>query len=69
MKVKTRRVGNSTVVSIPKKFKVDTGKEYEVLLDEKGRIIYQPVHNDILTSELTPDNVENVKKYIEKIMK
>ncbi|MGR8823742.1 type II toxin-antitoxin system PemI/MazE family antitoxin [Leuconostoc citreum] len=43
MKVKTRTVGHSTVVSVPKSFGIETGKEYSVAIDQLGTITFEPV--------------------------
>jgi hypothetical protein len=43
MKVKTRAVGHSIVVSVPKSFGIETGKEYSVAIDDLGTITFEPI--------------------------
>ncbi|MDR1473557.1 MAG: AbrB family transcriptional regulator [Lactobacillales bacterium] len=47
MVVKTRKQGNSVVLSVPKEIKVDLNKEFEVFQEEDGAIIFLPVHKNI----------------------
>lgn len=45
MRVKARKVGNSVVVTIPKKFKVAVGQLFIVRLleDSGGKILFTPI--------------------------
>ncbi|MDV8928597.1 hypothetical protein BMS97_10015 [Leuconostoc mesenteroides subsp. mesenteroides] len=60
MKVKAREVGHSTVVSVPKSFGIETGKEYTVAIDNLGTITFEPIDVNpfaqMATGELYQDN-------------
>jgi hypothetical protein len=43
MVVKSRRVGKSVVITIPKGFNVPENKEYEPTVDDKGVLMFKPV--------------------------
>ncbi|KRK89505.1 type II toxin-antitoxin system PemI/MazE family antitoxin [Lentilactobacillus sunkii] len=47
MNVKTRKQGNSLVITIPSEFKIDENVEYTPVKDENGVISFVPVHHNI----------------------
>lgn len=41
--VKTRKQGNSVMITIPKEFNIPVGKDYEPVLSATGEIIFKPI--------------------------
>lgn len=46
--VKTRRVGNSTTITIPKEFDIPTGTEYSVYKGSDGTLLLSPSKENLL---------------------
>ncbi|MDA5386705.1 type II toxin-antitoxin system PemI/MazE family antitoxin [Loigolactobacillus backii] len=46
MTIKARKVGNLTVLTIPKEFNVKKGTEFEVKQRNDGSIIFKPKHRN-----------------------
>ncbi|GEP72750.1 hypothetical protein LRA02_16180 [Lentilactobacillus rapi] len=53
MIVKTRKQGNSLMITIPAEFKIDENVEFTPIKDENGVISFVPVHRNIF--EQNPD--------------
>ncbi|WP_063558338.1 type II toxin-antitoxin system PemI/MazE family antitoxin [Lacticaseibacillus paracasei] len=51
MTVKTRRQGNSIMVTIPASFNIGENVEYQPIIDENGVISLLPVKHNIFKSE------------------
>lgn len=49
MTVKTRKQGNSVMITVPANFKVKENTEYTPVLDENGVISFIPVHENIFS--------------------
>ncbi|MFD1550135.1 type II toxin-antitoxin system PemI/MazE family antitoxin [Levilactobacillus fuyuanensis] len=49
MTVKTRKQGNSLMITIPADFKVDENVEYKPVLDDNGILSFVPVHQNIFS--------------------
>lgn len=47
MLVKSRRVGKSVVITIPKAFNVQENQKYEPMVDDKGILMFKPVQQII----------------------
>lgn len=74
MTVKTRKQGNSIMVTIPAEFNVGINVEYEPIIDENGVISFMPVRSNLfkqnpdynlrkaINDEKLPDNGESVGK-------
>ena len=72
MAVKTRKQGDSVIITIPKDFNIPTGKEYEANLTANGEIIFTPKAKD--TAHFVSDrevfkNVDNLFKEYDGIFK
>ncbi|KRN81599.1 type II toxin-antitoxin system PemI/MazE family antitoxin [Ligilactobacillus acidipiscis] len=47
MTVKTRKQGNSVMITVPANFKIKENTEYQPIMDENGIISFVPVHQNI----------------------
>lgn len=66
--VKTRKVGNSVTITIPKEFDVPTGQEYKVYKTSDGTLLLSPSQDNLLegaTDKLVQDTL--IKKLSETI--
>ena len=68
MVVKTRKQGDSVMITIPKDFNIPTGKEYEANLTANGEIIFTPKAKDTAHREVFK-NVDNLFKEYDGIFK
>lgn len=55
MVVKTRKQGNSLMITVPASFKVGENAEYKPTIDENGVISYIPVHKNIFAQHPEQD--------------
>jgi antitoxin component of MazEF toxin-antitoxin module len=55
MTVKTRRQGNSIMITIPASFNIQENIEYQPIIDENGVISLMPVRHNIFKDNLTYD--------------
>ncbi|MFT8424286.1 MAG: AbrB family transcriptional regulator [Liquorilactobacillus sp.] len=74
MTVKTRKQGNSIMVTIPAEFNIGVNAEYEPIIDENGVISFMPVRSNLfkqnpdydlrkaINDEKIPDNGNLVGK-------
>ncbi|MDN2454358.1 AbrB family transcriptional regulator [Lactobacillus sp. UCMA15818] len=74
MTVKTRKQGNSIMVTIPAEFNIGVNAEYEPIIDENGVISFMPVRSNLfkqnpdydlrkaINDEKIPDNGKLVGK-------
>ncbi|SUN35545.1 toxin-antitoxin system, antitoxin component,AbrB family [Streptococcus downei MFe28] len=72
MTVKTRKQGNSIMITIPKDFNIPTGKEYEANLTVNGEIVFTPKEDE--TAHFVSDieafkNVDKILKEYDGIFK
>ncbi|MFC6253147.1 hypothetical protein ACFP1H_00775 [Secundilactobacillus hailunensis] len=51
MKVKSRKVGNATVLTIPAELKVAQNIEFEPYVDAEGNVIFKKVNQQLTSSE------------------
>ncbi|GAA5351116.1 type II toxin-antitoxin system PemI/MazE family antitoxin [Streptococcus uberis] len=63
MIVKTRKQGNSLMITIPSHFNIPTGKEYDVNLSKTGEIIFTP--KESITVEFSTD--KELNSYVDDI--
>ncbi|MFD1470893.1 type II toxin-antitoxin system PemI/MazE family antitoxin [Companilactobacillus mishanensis] len=47
MTVKTRKQGNSLMITIPASFNVKENEEYKPMIDENGILSFIPVHENV----------------------
>lgn len=47
MSVKTRKQGNSLMITVPADFKIKENMEYEPVLEDNGVLAFIPVHHNI----------------------
>ncbi|HBF74648.1 MAG TPA: hypothetical protein DDW71_05260 [Lactobacillus sp.] len=59
MKVKSRKVGNAMVLTIPADLKVPQNTEFEPYVDEAGNVIFKKVN-----SQLSADEVEDIHAFM-----
>lgn len=60
LSVKTRKVGNSVSLSIPKQLNIEVGKEYVVYQSKNGGLIFSPkLQNPFLSKTPYEDSVED----------
>ncbi len=63
--MKTRKQGNSLVISIPSKFKINEGVEYMAMKQNDGSLIFTPKSENIFTSDKYSDiNLRPEKDYL-----
>ncbi|WP_010579752.1 type II toxin-antitoxin system PemI/MazE family antitoxin [Liquorilactobacillus vini] len=74
MTVKTRKQGNSIMITIPAEFNIGVNAEYEPIIDENGVISFMPVQGNLfkqnpdydlrkaINDEKIPDNGNLVGK-------
>ena len=55
MKVKTRKQGNSLMVTIPSSFEIPENAEYTPVMDENGIISFIPVHQNLFKKDPSYD--------------
>ncbi|WP_125714856.1 type II toxin-antitoxin system PemI/MazE family antitoxin [Companilactobacillus kedongensis] len=53
--MKTRKQGNSIVISIPSEFKIPAGREYMAMADSEGNLIFTPKAENIFTGSDSED--------------
>lgn len=51
MTVKTRKQGNSIMITIPSSFKIAANQEYEPIIDENGVISFLPVRGNLFKQD------------------
>jgi len=51
MMIKARKVGNSTILTVPSTFEIKDGEEYEVYQTDSGKIIYEPKDRNIFEGD------------------
>lgn len=55
MTVKTRKQGNSIMITIPAEFNIGVNDEYEPIIDENGVISFMPVRSNLFKQNLDYD--------------
>lgn len=61
MTVKSRKVGNAMVLTIPAELKVPQNTEFEPYVDEAGNVIFKKVE-----SRLTKDETEDIHTFMDQ---
>ncbi|MDR0899301.1 MAG: hypothetical protein LBM27_02990 [Lactobacillaceae bacterium] len=61
VKVKTRKVGNALVVTIPASLEIKEGQEFTPEVDSMGRLILTPL--EVLSSDEKNDIDREMEKY------
>ncbi|GAW98236.1 hypothetical protein [Secundilactobacillus mixtipabuli] len=61
MTVKSRKVGNALVLTIPAELKVPQNTEFEPYVDEAGNVIFKKVK-----SPLTADEAEDIHTFMDQ---
>lgn len=62
MTVKTRKQGNSLMITIPATFRIEENEEYQAMIDENGIISFIPVRNNIFEEYADYDFKKAIKE-------
>jgi hypothetical protein len=62
MTIKSRKVGNSIVLTVPDGFKLPVGIDFEPSIDDHGNLIYKRVSSETLE----PADVENIHEFMDR---
>ncbi|WP_125711573.1 type II toxin-antitoxin system PemI/MazE family antitoxin [Companilactobacillus kedongensis] len=62
MTIKTRKQGNSLIITVPAEFKIGENVEFNPMLDDNGVISFVPVHKNLFAQHPEYDLKNAIKK-------
>lgn len=66
MIVKTRKQGNSLMITIPKNFNIPTGKEYEANITSNGELVFIPKEQGEIKFATNDEIYEDIDQIFEE---